>query len=159
MRTVRTFVALILFFPVLVIPLLAGAASDALVPKQDILVVVNRHSELTELTQQQVLGLFLGRVRNFPNGKPVKAFDHEISSDIRARFFETLTGKSISDIDAYWARLRYSGRASPPRELKDTGSILDAVRQNREAIAYIPWQDPEELAAQDIIVVYSIKGP
>jgi ABC-type phosphate transport system substrate-binding protein len=153
MKAFQTF-----FVLALLIPFLAGAASDDLLKKQDIQVVVNRQAELTELTQQQVLGLFLGRVRNFPNGKAVKAIDNEVSSDIRARFFETLTGKSISDIDAYWARLRYSGRASPPREMKDTGSILDAVRQNREAIAYIPWQDPEELAKQDIVVVYSIKG-
>ena len=152
MKAIQTLFVLALF-----IPFLAGAANDGLLPRQEIQVVVNRQAELTELTQQQVLGLFLGRVRSFPNGKAVKAFDNEVSSDIRARFFETLTGKSISDIDAYWARLRYSGRASPPRELKDIDSILEAVRQNRDAIAYIPWQDPEELAKQDILVVYTVK--
>lgn len=141
----------------LLMPVLTSAESDGVMPGQHIQVIVNRQSELTELTQQQVVGLFLGRARNLPNGKAAKAIDNKIGSDIRARFFEVLTGKSISDIDAYWARLRYSGRASPPSELDDTSSILEAVRQNQDAIAYIPWQDPEELAQQDIVVVYTVK--
>lgn len=141
----------------LLMPVLTSAESNDQMQRQGVQVIVNRQAELTELTQQQVVGVFLGRARNFPNGNAVKAYDNKVGSDIRARFFEALTGKSISDIDAYWARLRYSGRASPPSELDDTGSILEAVRQNKDAIAYIPWQDPEELAQQDIVVVYTVK--
>lgn len=124
---------------------------------QSIQVVVNSQSEITKLTRKQVMGLFLGRSRSFPSGVSAKAFDHEVGSGIRARFFEGLTGKSISDIDAYWARLRYSGRASPPKVLGSMGEILNQVSDNKHAIAYTQGQDPEELMKQNIIVVHMVE--
>jgi hypothetical protein len=123
---------------------------------QTIQVIVSSQSELTALNRKQVMGLFLGRSRSFPNGINAKAFDHEVDSTIRARFFESLTGKSISDIDAYWARLRYSGRASPPKVIDNMAEILKEVSQNLHAIAYIQGQDPAELMQQDIVVVHPI---
>mgnify|MGYP000317675392 FL=1 len=123
---------------------------------QMIQVIVSSQSELTTLNRKQVMGLFLGRARSFPNGNNAKAFDHEVGSSIRARFFEGLTGKSISDIDAYWARLRYSGRASPPKVIDNMAEILKEVSQNQHAIAYIQGQDPAELMLQDIVVVHTV---
>ena len=123
---------------------------------QTIQVIVSSQSELTSLSRKQVMGLFLGRARSFPNGINAKAFDHEVGSSIRARFFEGLTGKSISDIDAYWARLRYSGRASPPKVIEGMAGILKEVSQNQHAIAYIQGQNLDELAQQDILVVHTI---
>lgn len=123
---------------------------------QTIQVVVNNQSKVTALSRKQVMGLFLGRSRSFPSGINAKAFDHEVDSAIRARFFERLTGKSISDIDAYWARLRYSGRASPPKVIDNMAEILKEVSQNQHAIAYIQGQDPADLMQQDIVVVHTI---
>jgi hypothetical protein len=123
---------------------------------QTIQVIVSGQSDLTSLNRKQVMGLFLGRSRSFPNGINAKAFDHEVGSTIRAHFFEGLTGKSISDIDAYWARLRYSGRASPPKVINNMAELLKEVSQNQHAIAYIQGQDPAELMQQDIVVVHTI---
>jgi len=120
-------------------------------------VIVNVQSELTELNRKQVMSLFLGRARSFPNGKSTKAFDYQIGSQLRENFFEWLTGKSISDIDAYWARLRYSGRTSPPRVISDLDTILYIVSKNHNAIAYIRQQDPAQLARQGIVVVHTLK--
>jgi len=120
-------------------------------------VIVNVKSELTELNRKQVMSLFLGRARSFPNGKSTKAFDYQIGSQLRENFFEWLTGKSISDIDAYWARLRYSGRTSPPRVISDLDTILYIVSKNQNAIAYIRQQDPAQLARQGIVVVHTLK--
>jgi len=123
---------------------------------EPIQVVINAQTGLTSLSRKQVMSLFLGRSRNFPNAQTAKAFDHKVDSDIRKRFFETLTGKTISDIDAYWARLRYSGRASPPKELEDVEAVLKEVMSNKHSIAYVTGQDTEALAKQGIVVVYTL---
>lgn len=123
-----------------------------------IYVIVNQQSELSELDQKQVMSLFLGRARNFPNGLAAKAFDYEIDSSIREVFFETLTGKQLSDIDAYWARLSYSGRAFPPKNLKSINEILEEVGRNKNAISYVIGKSPEELSLQGVTVVYAVKG-
>ncbi len=126
---------------------------EVLVPIQ---VIVNIDSGLTRLNRRQVMSLFLGRARSFPNGLNAKPFDYRMGSELRTSFFEWLTGKSISDIDAYWARLRYSGRTSPPRVIEDSEMTLSIVRQNKNAIAYIRQKDPQALAKLGVVVVHVI---
>lgn len=102
------------------------------------LVVVNNNSELTSLSQEQVLSLFLGRNQFLPTGSKARPFDFPIDSNIRANFYQALTGKNIADIDAYWARLRYSGRASPPLPLKNSQEIIQRLQELDSAISYLP---------------------
>ena len=121
-------------------------------------VIVNAQADVTSMTKKHVMALFLGRSRAFPNGKPAKAFDNKIGSRLREQFFETLTGKSISDIDAYWARLRYSGRASPPKEIDNIDDTLSEVSRNVSAMAYVSGQSPEALSQQGIVVIYTLEA-
>ena len=138
--------------------MLATSLPSLAVDSGMIYVIVNNDSKLPELNQKQVISLFLGRARNFPNGSTAKPFDHETGSAIRELFFETLTGKQISDIDAYWARLSYSGRAFPPKVLNSTQEIIDEVGRNQNAISYVKGVSKEALSQQGIVVVFSIKG-
>jgi ABC-type phosphate transport system substrate-binding protein len=46
-------------------------------------------------------------------------------------------GKSVAEVNAYWAKLLFTGRASPPRSLTDSETVLQVVRENRNAIGYI----------------------
>jgi len=149
----QNFRAYVIFLS-LIISSFSWADSDA--QTGAIQVIINAQTELSSLSRKQVMSLFLGRSRNFPNTLMAKAFDHKVDSDIRKRFFEALTGKAISDIDAYWARLRYSGRASPPKELEDVDAVLKEVMNNKYSIAYVSEQDPETLAKQGIVVVYTL---
>ena len=142
---------LLLFIAIVTLPALS--ADD-----QTIYVIVNQDSTLSELDQKQVMSIFLGRARNFPNGRVAKPFDHEMGSRIRELFFERLTGKQISDIDAYWARLSYSGRAFPPKNLNSVNEILEEVRRNKNAISYVNGKSKEELLQDGVVVVYSMKG-
>jgi len=152
MKNIKTYLILLLFSLASISQVKADGHADK------IQVIVNAQSELSKLSRKHVMSLFLGRARSFPNGKPAKAFDNEMGSDIRSTFFEVLTGKSISDIDAYWARLRYSGRASPPKELDSTSKILEVVGSDNMALAYVRGQDEAELEKQGILVVYTLEA-
>ena len=104
------------------------------------IVVVNRDSGLSSLSKTQVIGLFLGRTQFLPTGSKVKPIDYPADSNHRAHFYYALTGKNIADIDAYWARLRYSGRASPPQSLASEEEILQRLQLHKSAIAYLPMK-------------------
>ncbi|MFV1873349.1 MAG: hypothetical protein ACMZ64_08530 [Oleiphilus sp.] len=121
-------------------------------------VIMNEASGLSDLGKKHVMSLFLGRARNFPNGMLAKPFDHQTGSSIRAQFFESLTGKQISDIDAYWARLSYSGRAFPPKSLAGLEIVLQEVSANKQAISYVKGVSKERLSEQGIVVVYTLEG-
>jgi len=150
------YIRILLIFSLLLLSMVSWADNKPL-DSESIQIIVNAQSELTQLNRKQIMSLFLGRSTRFPNGKSTKAFDNKIGSALRDNFFEWLTRKSISDIDAYWARLRYSGRVYPPKVIDNLDDILETVRQNQSAIAYIRQQDPEQLAEQGITVVHTLR--
>ncbi len=127
-------------------------------PQQALLVVVNPAANINELSEKHVTALFLGRAKFLPGGSGrVKAIDYPVDSDVRAAFYQALTGRNIADIDAYWARLTYSGSASPPQALSNSEQILQMVAQQESAIAYLPGEYQEQVAARGLQTVLTVE--
>lgn len=103
----------------------------------EILVIANRDGPVTSLSQQEIVNCYMGRKIHLKTGEEIVAYEHERQSPLREQYFRALTGKSISQINAYWARLQFSGDVLPPVALPDNQAILKAVQSNRRAIAYI----------------------
>lgn len=103
--------------------------------RAEIAVIANARNRMDALTTQQVQDMFLGRTRNFPDGKSALPIDQ--SSPLRAEFYETLTARPIEQIDAYWARILFSGQAIPPQRVANDQEMLRAVRAREDAIGYI----------------------
>jgi len=101
----------------------------------DMVVIVNPRNNLESLTPQQAQDIFLGRARTFPNGKFALPIDQ--ASPLRAEFYLQLTGRPVEQINAYWARIVFTGQASPPLQLPDDAAVLQTVRDNEGAIGYI----------------------
>lgn len=106
--------------------------------RADIAVVVNIGNSVDELSEKEVRDLFMGRYAAFPNGAPAVPLDQPVSSDVRKQFYRYLTGKSVSQINAYWAKLIFSGRASPPRMVSSSETVYEMLENNKGVIAYIP---------------------
>ena len=106
--------------------------SSALV-KAELAVIVNKNNS-DNLTSKQVQDLFLGRTRTFPNGNIALPIDQAL---LRADFYQQLTQKPIEQINAYWARILFTGQASPPQQLNDDQAALQTVQENKAAISYI----------------------
>jgi hypothetical protein len=121
------------------------------------LVVVKADSSISALTKKEVMGLFLGRAKYLPTGDKVKALDFPIASAVRAEFYRALTGKNIADIDAYWARLQYSGRATPPEPIESSELIMQIVSKEKRAIAYLPGYYQNQLAANGLKSVLTMQ--
>lgn len=122
--------------------------------KADVLVIVNAANPITHLERKQVVDLFMGRVSAFPNGTPATTLDLQTGAPGRATFYKMLTGKSESQVDAYWATLVFAGRMSPPRKFPDDKALIATVVSNSSAIAYVASQ---KLPA-DVKVVMELKA-
>lgn len=109
--------------------------------RADIAVVVNPANGLNSLSEREVTDLFLGRYVAFPDGSAALPLDQPLKSDIRKHFYESLTGKSVRQINAYWAKLVFSGRATPPRSARRSEDITNMINNNLNAIAYMPSED------------------
>ena len=122
-----------------------------------LIVVVKMDSEISHLSQKQVMSLFLGRAKFLPTGGKAKPLDFPTDSITRADFYRALTGKNIADIDAYWARLKYSGRASPPQSFESGEKIIEMVSRLDDAIAYLPEQFEGQLSEKGLKSVLTVR--
>lgn len=105
--------------------------------RADLVVVANPRSGVERLTRDEVINIFLGRYRQLPGGVAAQPVDLTDANPDKGRFYLALVGKSLAEINAYWARLRFSGRTEPPRQAVTTESLLEQVASERGAIGYV----------------------
>lgn len=85
---------------------------------------------------EQVAALYLGKSGSLPGGIR-QALDLPDASPLREPFYTKATGKNAAQVKAIWARLAFSGKATPPKELPSAAEVKKHVAANADAIGYI----------------------
>ena len=116
----------------------------------DIFVIGNLENGLTSMTKKEVRDIFMGRTRSFPNGSFALPIDQQ---GLRSHFYYALTDRPIEQINAYWARIMFSGQASPPIRLPDSQSIINVVIENKGAISYIDQNKVDENSVKILLIL------
>ena len=104
------------------------------VAAEELVLIVNRDSGISALSREQARHLFLGRVKMLPSGARANVVEVE---PLRASFYRRLLGRDIAEINAYWARLQFSGRTQPPLRVADSAAAISRVAQDPDAIAFV----------------------
>lgn len=119
---------------------------------QDLVVVVNKSNNINDLSKREVIDIYMGRYVTFPDGESAKPFDLPAESQLKNDFYLKLVNQNERKINAYWARLLFSGRAKPPESVESINEVLSHLKNSESAIAYIP-----ESEVTDIVkVVYRL---
>jgi len=100
----------------------------------EIIVIGNLENNIPTMTKKKVQEFFMGRTRFFSNGVRAVPID---ASDLRKGFYQKLTHRPIEQINAYWARLTFSGHSTPPSKMPDQQAVIIAVKKGKGAISYI----------------------
>ena len=103
----------------------------------DIVVIVNPGNPVASLTADQVAALYLGNASTFPQGGAALLADQPESAGIRNDFYQKATGRSASQVKATWARITFTGKGTPPKELKSEAEVKAFVASDPKAIGYI----------------------
>lgn len=106
-----------------------------------IAVIVNPDSGVTRMSRDDVVNIYMGRYQGLPSG--ATAFPVDLTP-LKADFYRSLVDRTMPEINSYWARLVFSGRASPPRQLSDPSTVLEVVANNKGAIGYLPTSEVDE---------------
>lgn len=99
--------------------------------------VVDAASGVDQLTQEQVINIYLGRHRKLPTGVAAVPVDQPATESLRAQFYRKLVDKDVAEINAYWARLHFSGKTTPPVQATSSAEVLKRVIGKPGGIAYI----------------------
>jgi hypothetical protein len=100
-------------------------------------VVVSAQSDVRELAKKDVLALYTGHTRVFPNGEAAVPLDQVRDGAVRAAFYQALTGMDIARINSYWARLHFTGQVQPPQVAGDDDAVMARLRADPRAIGYL----------------------
>jgi hypothetical protein len=83
------------------------------------------------LSKDQVTNVYIGR-RN-----DLKPLDLPASAAERDAFYKKAMALDAAQIKAVWARILFTGRGQPPKELPDEAAIKKAVAGDPKAVGYI----------------------
>ncbi|MFY9328910.1 MAG: phosphate ABC transporter substrate-binding protein [Georgfuchsia sp.] len=103
----------------------------------EVVAVVSTRSSLTTLTKNQVTDIFLGKTSRFPDGSQAIPIDQVEGSAARDEFYAAVAGKSAAQIKAYWSKIIFTCRGSPPREMQNNSEVKKFLGENLAAIGYI----------------------
>lgn len=111
--------------------LLASTASLA-----EIAVIVHP-SNNTELDSNSISRLFLGKMKSFPGGDQAVPLNLNESSEQTKEFNKKVLRKSGSQLKAYWSKLVFTGKGTPPQSLDNDSEVIGLVSSNPNIIGYI----------------------
>ena len=118
----------------------------------DIVVVVNKSNPVAQMTRSEVIGLFMGKYAAFSTGKRAVSLDLIDSHPARAIFYQKLVGRSVASINAYWSRIRFSGKRRPPIQKTGYSEIISALNSDQQAISYLP----RSMVSEQMKVVFEL---
>ena len=100
----------------------------------DVVLIANPGVGVTSLAQADVNRLFFGQSEQLPNGSRVVPLD--VSGPSREQFSQQILKKSPQQVEKYWARMIFTGKANPPREVK-ASEVKSIVSSTPGAISYL----------------------
>ncbi|SON50006.1 conserved exported protein of unknown function [Vibrio tapetis subsp. tapetis] len=102
--------------------------------------VFSMNGEIPQLSKNTAKMIYKGRTKKLNGSIKIVLVDLPESSIHREEFYKMLLGRSISQMNGYWASRSFSGKGHPPEELDsdDIKAIIQWLNQNPNGIAYAP---------------------
>lgn len=110
--------------------LMVAALLSVSVPALAQVVIVSAKSTAA-VNAGMVSSIFLGK------STELTAVDLPDGSALRDTFYQKATGKEGAQLKAYWAKLVFTGKAQPLKELANDAEVKKFVAANPNAIGYI----------------------
>lgn len=101
----------------------------------EVAVIVNPANTNT-VSQDDIKKIYLGKSKSFADGTKITPVNQNANA-IADEFNDKLVGKSSSQLNAYWSKLVFTGKGTPPNKLDNDQAVIDFVAANADAIGYI----------------------
>lgn len=101
----------------------------------EVAVIVNP-SNANALDTDTIKKIYLGKTKSFDNGNKVNPATQN-GTAIADEFNSKVVGKSSSQLNAYWSKLVFTGKGTPPEKLDTDQAVIDFVAANADSIGYI----------------------
>ncbi len=100
-------------------------------------IVVHADNATDSLSKKQLIDLYMGRYVAFPDNQSAQPLDTITPEGLKSTFYKRLVNMPLSRVNAYWSRVRFTGRATPPETYSDEQMVLRFIAENPNAIGYV----------------------
>ena len=100
-------------------------------------IVTHPASEVTALSVKKVSRFYFAKDLTFDNGKSVVLVEQSPDQAIRKIFYAKVLRKTESSVKRRWSKMLFTGKASPPKVLKNDAEIKAYIADNPGSIGYI----------------------
>ena len=104
--------------------------------QEDIAVIVNP-ANANVVSADDLNRLFLGRASSFADGSKATPLNLSEGQVARDEFDSKVLNRSSAQLKAYWSKLVFTGKGTPPKEMADDAAVKAAVAADPNAIGYI----------------------
>jgi ABC-type phosphate transport system substrate-binding protein len=104
----------------------------------DIAIIANKNITANAINQEIVKRLYLGRQSSIDDSTKVTIIGFKEGSTVGNRFNAKVLQKNDSQLASHWARMLFTGQATPPKEAGSRDAdMLNEVKRNESAIGYV----------------------
>lgn len=111
--------------------LLVPAISQA-----EVVIIGNKNIRVDSITTEQAKKLWLGKLKKI-GGIKITVVDQTAGNPVFEAFYNRIVKKKPAQLKAYWAKVSFTGKAFPPKQLKDDAAIIKWVASNPDALGYV----------------------
>lgn len=105
----------------------------------------------SQLDLEAVHRIYMGKQSSFSEGFEAVPINLTINLVARDSFDTAVLGKSSRQIKAYWSKLVFTGKGTPPKEVDSEKKMLELVTHNRNMIGYVD----AELVDDNVRVIHT----
>lgn len=104
---------------------------------QSAVVVIVHPSNSSSLDVAAINRIFTGKEKSFSNGNKAIPISQVSTAPATDEFNEKVLSKTAAQLKAYWSKLVFTGKGTPPKEMSDDQEVLKLVASNPDTIGYI----------------------
>jgi len=99
--------------------------------------VIVHPSNAATLGKTEISRVFLGKMKSYPGGGAAVPINLKEGAGTRANFEKAVLKKSSSQIKAYWSKLVFTGKGTPPKEVASDHEVITLIKTNPNLIGYV----------------------
>lgn len=99
--------------------------------------IIVHPSNSTPLENKDISRIFLGKVKSFNSELTAMPMNLPEGNPSRKVFEKSVLNKSSNQIKAYWSKLVFTGKGTPPLEAISESELVNLVSANPNLIAYV----------------------
>jgi ABC-type phosphate transport system substrate-binding protein len=99
--------------------------------------VIVHPSNANAIDAGEIKKIFTGKAKSFADGSKALPITQADGNPVTDEFNQNVLSKSSSQLKAYWSKLVFTGKGTPPEEAANDAEVINLVSKNPNLIGFV----------------------